>query len=123
MIRKESIIENKRKRLMSFIATRLFGGKGRSRKLSFATISFTRWTRNGLNRDGWIAMVHRCRNNQAIRRVRRCSLRNRTGVKRLRNDMTRGLNPSRAKGTRDVRRGSRQRLSRNKHGLFGNLRD
>jgi len=106
MIRKESIIENKRKRLMSFIATRFFGGRGHSRRLSFAVTLFTRWTHNRLNRDGWIAMAHRRRNNQAIRKVRRRSLRSRTGVERLRNNMTRGLDPSRAKGTRDMRRGS-----------------
>jgi len=123
MIRKKSIIENKRKRLTSFIVTRFFGGKGCSRRLSFMVISFMRWTHNVLNRNGWIAMAHRHRNNQAIRRVRRYNLRNRTGVERLRNDMMRGLDLSRAKGTRDTRRGSRQRLSRNKHSLFGNLRD
>jgi len=67
--------------------------------------------------------AHRHRNNQAIRRVRRRSLRSRTGIERLRNDMMRGLDPLRAKGMRDARRGSRQRPSRNKHGLFGNLRD
>jgi len=102
MIRKESIIENKRKRLMSFITTRFLGRRGCNRRLFFMATSFTRWTCNRLNRDGWIATAHRRRNNQAIRRVRKHSLRHRTGVERLRNDMTRGLGLLRMKRAGDA---------------------
>jgi len=43
MIRKESIIENKRKRLTSSIVTRFFGRRGCSRRLFFAVMGIKRF--------------------------------------------------------------------------------
>jgi len=123
MIRKELIIEIKRKRLMHFIVVRLFRRRRCGRGLFLMSTLFTRRTRNRLNRNGWIATAHRHRNNQTVRRVRKCGWRSRAGVKRLRNDMTRSLDPLRAKRTRDARRGSQQRPPRDKDSPFSSLRD
>jgi len=64
--------KEEKKRLTRFIVTRLFRRRRYNRRLFFVLTSFTRGTCNGLDRNGWIAMVHRRRNNQTIRRVRRC---------------------------------------------------
>jgi len=106
MIRKESIIENKRKRLMRFIATELFRRRRHGRRLFLTLTSFTRRTCNGLDRNSQIAMAYRCRNKQTVRRVRKRGWRRGTGIRRLRNNMMRGLGPSRMKGVGDVRRRS-----------------
>jgi len=94
-----------KKRLTRFIATRLLRRRRRDRRLFFTSTLFTRGTCNGLDRNGWIVMVHRCRNNQTIRRVRRHRWRHRTGRRRLRNDMMRGLDPSRTRGTGGTSKG------------------
>ena len=87
------------------------------------SILFTRGTHNRLDRNGQIATVHRCRNSQTIRWIRRHGWRSRAGVKRFRNNMTRSLDPLRTRRTRDMRRGSWQMPSRNKGNPFVGLRD
>ena len=108
---------------MRFIAARFFGRRRRGRRLLLALTLFTRRTRDGLDRNGRIAMAHRCRNSQTVGWIKKHGWRGRTGVKRFRNNITRSLDPSRARRTRDMRRGSWQRLFRNKGNPFTGLRD
>jgi len=96
-IRKEIRKKKEKKRLTCFIAIRLFRRRCGWR-LFFTSTSFTRRTYNGLDRNSQIATAHRRRNNQTIRRVRRHGWRHRTGIRKLRNNMTRGLNLLRMKG-------------------------
>ena len=107
--RKNNQQRNKRKkekkRLMHFIVIRLFRRKRHDRRLFFTLTSFTRGTSNRLDRNSWIATAYRHRNNQTIRRVRRCRWRRRTGRRRLRNNMIRGLDLSRTKEMGSVSKG------------------
>jgi len=102
---------------------RFFGRRRRGRGLFLALTLFTRRTRDGLDRNGWIATAHRRRNSQTVRWIRKHRWRNRAGIKRFRNNMTRSLDLLRARRMREARRGSRQRPSRDKDSPFISLRD
>jgi len=108
---------------MRFIAARFFGRRRHGKRLLLALTLFTRRTWDGLDKNGRMATVHRCRNSQPVGWIRKHGWRGRTGIKRFRNNMTRSLDPLRARRMRDTRRGSRQRPSRNKGNPFVGLRD
>jgi len=102
---------------------RFFGRRRHGRRLFLALTPFTRRTRDGLDRNGRIAMAHRRRNGQTVGWIREHRQRSRTGVKRLRNNTTLSLDLSRTRRTRDARGGSRQRPSRYKSDPFIGLGD
>jgi len=108
---------------MCFIAVRFFRRRRHGRRHLLTLTPFTRRTQDRLDKNGQIATAHRRRNSQTIRWIRRHGWRSRAGIKRFRNNMTRSLDLSRTRRTRDMRRGSWQTPSRNKGNPFVGLRD
>jgi len=102
---------------------RFFGRRRCDWRLFLALTPFTRRTRDGLDRNGRIATAHRRRNSQTVGWIRKHGRRSRTGVRRFRNNTALSLDLSRARRTRDVRRGSRQRPFRYTSDPFVGLGD